>query len=146
MIKVDGGSAVVVRCLDGERFPDVLLGLGLTAAGLIAGIGMLRDTVFGYWDGGKYVEERVGEPVELLSLQGNIGDQDGKPVVHAHVVAGHRDGRAVGGHLLAATVHNTVELILLPLSGVRMNRRRDPIGLLGLHPEALGVDRQKSQG
>lgn len=146
MIKANAGSTVVVRCLDGERFPDAFLGLGLTAAGLIAGIGMLRDLVLGYWDGEKYVEERIEEPVELLSLQGNIGDQDGKPVVHAHIVVGHRDGQTVGGHLLAATVHNTVELILLPLSGVRMARRRDPTGLLGLHPEALGVDRQKSQG
>lgn len=136
MIKVESGSAVVVRCLDGERFPDVLLGLGLTAAGLIAGTGMLRDTVFGYWDGEKYVEERVKEPVELLSLQGNIGEQDGKPVVHAHVVAGQRGGQAVGGHLLAATVHNTAEIVLLRLPGVRLARRRDPTGLLGLYPEA----------
>ncbi|MFH1609494.1 MAG: DUF296 domain-containing protein [Candidatus Bipolaricaulota bacterium] len=136
MIKVEGGSVAVVRLEDGEKIPDVVIGLGLKSAGLIAGIGMLRDLVLGYWDGEKYVEERVGEPVELLALQGNIGDQDGKPVVHAHVVAGHRDGQAVGGHLLAATVHNTVELILLPLPGVRMARRRDATGLLGLYPEA----------
>jgi len=135
MIKANAGSTVVVRCRDGERFPDVLLGLGLTAAGLIAGIGMLRDLVLGYWDGEKYLEERVGEPVELLSLQGNLGDEEGKPVLHAHVVAGREGGEAIGGHLLSATVHNTAEVLLLRLPGVRLSRRHDPTGLLGLYPE-----------
>ena len=136
MIKAESGSVVVVRCQDGERLPEVLLGVGLGAAGLVAGIGMLRDLVLGYWDGEEYVEERVAEPVELLSLQGNLGDEEGKPVLHAHVVAGRKGGEAIGGHLLTATVHNTAEILFLRLPGVRLARRRDPNGLLGLYPEA----------
>lgn len=136
MIKVESGSAVVVRCRDGERLPEALLGIGLGAAGLVAGIGMVRDLVLGYWDGEKYAEERVAEPLELLSLQGNLGDEGGKPVLHAHVVAGREGGEAIGGHLLAATVHNTAEIVFLRLPGVRLARRRDPNGLLGLYPEA----------
>ncbi len=138
MLKVESGSAVVVRCQDGERLPEALIGLGVPAAGILCGIGMLRDLVLGYWDGEKYVEERIGEPVELLSLQGNIGDEGGKPVVHAHAVAGRKGGEAIGGHLLSATVHNTAELVLLSLPGVRLARRRDATGLLGLYPEAAG--------
>lgn len=135
MIKAESGSIVVVRCQDGERLPEVLLGVGLGAAGLVAGIGMLRDLVLGYWDGEKYVEERVAEPVELLSLQGNLGDEAGKPVLHAHVVAGRKGGEAIGGHLLSATVHNTAEILFLRLPGVRLARRRGANGLLGLYPE-----------
>ncbi|MCR4392174.1 MAG: DUF296 domain-containing protein [Candidatus Acetothermia bacterium] len=135
MIKAESGSVVVVRCQDGERLPDVLLELGLQAAGILCGIGMVRDLALGYWDGEKYVEERVEEPVELLSLQGNIGDEEGRPVVHVHVVAGRKGGEAIGGHLLSATVHNTAEIILLPLAGVRLARRREPTGLLGLYPQ-----------
>lgn len=135
MFRADSGTTVVVRCSDGERLPDAMLGLNVKAAGLIAGIGMLRDLVLGYWDGEKYVEERIEEPVELLSLQGNLGDEEGKPVLHAHVVAGREGGEAIGGHLLSATVHNTAEILLLRLPGVRLSRRRDPTGLLGLHPE-----------
>lgn len=136
MIKVESGSAVVVRCQDGERLPEVLLGVGVRAAGLVTGIGMVRDLVLGYWDGEKYVEEEIAEPLELLSLQGNLGDEVGKPVLHAHVVAGRKGGEAIGGHLLSATVHNTAEILLLRLPGVRLVRRRDPSGLLGLYPEA----------
>lgn len=138
MLRVDTETTVIVRCQDGERLPDALLGLGLTAAGLVAGIGMVRDLALGYWDGEKYVEERIAEPAELLSLQGNLGDEEGKPVLHAHATVGLRGGRAIGGHLLAATVHNTAEIVLLRLPGVRMRRRRDPTGLLGLYPEAAG--------
>ncbi len=140
MFRADSGTTIVVRCRDGERLPDALLGLGVTAAGLVAGIGMLRDLVLGYWDGEKYVEERIAEPVELLSLQGNLGDEDGKPVLHAHLVAGKEGGEAIGGHLLSATVHNTAEILFLRLSGVRLARRRDPSGLLGLYPETAGLD------
>lgn len=103
---------------------------------MVAGIGMLRDLVLGYWDGQKYVEERIAEPVELLALQGNHGDEGGKPVLHAHVVAGREGGEAIGGHLLSATVHNTAEVVLLRLPGVRLARRRDATGLLALYPEA----------
>jgi len=136
MFRADSGTTIVVRCSDGERLPDALLGLDVKAAGLVAGIGMLRDLVLGYWNGEKYVEERVAEPVELLSLQGNLGDEAGRPVLHAHVTAGHQGGEAIGGHLLSATVHNTAEIVLLRLPGVRLARRRDPTGLLGLYPEA----------
>ncbi|MBC7092615.1 DUF296 domain-containing protein [Candidatus Bipolaricaulota bacterium] len=140
MIKAESSPAWVVRFQDGERLPEDLVPLGVRAGAILGGVGMLRDLVLAYWDGEKYVEERVDEPVELLALQGNIGDQDGTPVVHAHAVAGLRGGAAVGGHLVAATVHNTAELILLPLPGVRLARRREPSGLLGLYPEVWEPD------
>lgn len=139
MLKVEAGPAVVVRCTDGERLPEVLLRLDLGSMGLIGGIGMLRDLILGYWDGRKYVEEEIAEPVELLSLQGNLGDEEGKPVLHAHVTAGRQSGEAIGGHLLSATVHNTAEILFLRLPGVRLARRRDPTGLLGLYPEAAAA-------
>ncbi|GAB4308180.1 MAG: hypothetical protein Kow0097_08640 [Candidatus Bipolaricaulota bacterium] len=136
MLKVETESVVVVRCQDGEGLPAVLLDPAWGSLGLVAGIGMLRDLVLGYWDGTQYVEERIPEPVELLSLQGNLGDEAGKPVLHAHVVAGRKGGEAIGGHLLSATVHNTAEIVFLRLPGVRLVRRRDPGGLLGLYPES----------
>ncbi len=137
MLKADAGSVVVVRCQDGERLPEALLRAEFVPAGIVAGIGMVRDLVLGYWDGERYVEEKIGEALELLSLQGNLGDEEGKPVLHAHVVAGRKGGEAIGGHLLSATVHNTAEIVFLRLPGVRLARRRDPGGLLGLYPEAL---------
>ncbi len=135
MIVVRDEAAWIARLHDGEDLLQGLSSLGVRAGVIVGGIGMVRDLVLGYWDGEKYVEERLNEPVELLSLQGNLGDEDGKPVLHAHVVAGRKGGEAIGGHLLAATVHNTAELVLLPLHRVRMCRRREATGLLGLYPE-----------
>jgi hypothetical protein len=137
MIKAESGNVLVVRFQDGELLPEGLVELGLKAAAILCGVGMLRDLVLAYWDGEKYVEEKVVEPVELLSLSGNIGDKDGETIVHAHVVAGKKGGAAVGGHLRSATVHNTAEVVLMRLPGIRMVRKPEPSGLVGLYPESL---------
>jgi len=42
------------------------------------------------------------EQLEVLSLIGDIALKDGKPVVHAHLIVGRKDGTAHGGHLLLA--------------------------------------------
>ncbi len=138
MIKAQSERTVMIRLQDGEQLPDVLLQLGTRGAAIVAGVGMLRNVVLGYWDGARYVEEPLDEPVELLSFQGNIGDLDDRPVVHAHVVVGRQDLSALGGHLLRATVHNTVELVLLALPGVHLVRKPEPSGLPGLYPSEEG--------
>lgn len=126
----------MVRLQDGERLPEALRELGAFGV-VVCGVGMLRDVVFGFWDGKGYREERIAEPVELLSLQGNIGEGPEGVVVHLHVVVGREGGEALGGHLLSATVHNTAELAVLGLPGVRLLRRPEPTGLLGLYPEGV---------
>ncbi|MGB9757374.1 MAG: PPC domain-containing DNA-binding protein [Candidatus Bipolaricaulaceae bacterium] len=136
MLKAKSGANLVVRLQDGEKLPDALRDLG--AFGMVAcGVGMLRDLVFGFWDGKRYREERVSEPVELLSLQGNIGEGPEGVVVHLHVVVGREGGAALGGHLLSATVHNTAEILVVEVPGVRLRRRPEPTGLLGLYPEGV---------
>ena len=49
----------------------------------------------------------------MLSLIGDVAVTDkGEPGVHAHVVLGLPDGSARGGHLIAATVWPTLEVVL----------------------------------
>ncbi|MBN1858608.1 DUF296 domain-containing protein [Candidatus Bipolaricaulota bacterium] len=129
------------RMMDGESFIEQLTSLPLDptpdpdAAVVASGVGMLRDVHIGYWTGDRYKETIFCEPLELLSVQGNIGHDGTKRVVHCHVTLAREDGSVVGGHLLSATVHNTVELHVIPLPGVRMARRREPTGLMALYPE-----------
>lgn len=52
------------------------------------------------------------EQVELLSMIGDVALNEGKPTVHAHVTIARRDGTTRGGHLQAATVRPTCEVIL----------------------------------
>ena len=78
-------------------------------------IGAFSDVTLGFFDpeARHYVEIPVREQVEVLSLIGNVAQFDGKPKVHAHAVVGKRDGTAHGGHLIAAHVRPTLEVVLV---------------------------------
>jgi len=81
----------------------------------LTAIGAFSDLVLGYFDWNKKTYRRipVNEQVEVLSLVGNVVLKDGKPEVHAHVVVGKNDGTAHGGHLLAAHVRPTLEVVVV---------------------------------
>jgi uncharacterized protein len=53
------------------------------------------------------------EQLELLSLNGTVGQMNGKPIVHCHAVIGRRDGSTMGGHVLRAIMSPTCELFLV---------------------------------
>jgi predicted DNA-binding protein with PD1-like motif len=91
------------------------------------GIGAFSAATLGFFDPAARDYERipVREQVEVLALTGNIAPAEDGPRVHAHVVLGRRDGAAVGGHLLAARVRPTLELILRE-EPVELERRHDP--------------------
>lgn len=86
---------------------------GLSAAHF-TGIGAFQDVTLGFFDleRKEYLEIPITEQVEVLSLVGDITWHEGKPLVHAHVVVGKRDGTAHGGHLLAGHVQPTLEVIV----------------------------------
>ncbi len=135
MIKAEYENGVMVRFKDGEKLPNGLIELGAESGVIVNGVGMLRDLELGYWDGKGYVIEKIPEPVELLSLQGNIGKKDGETVVHAHVAVAKKGGAAYGGHILRATVHNTAEVFIYKLDVIRLVRKMEETGLAGLYPE-----------
>jgi predicted DNA-binding protein with PD1-like motif len=68
----------------------------------ITAIGAFSEVTLGFFDRQKkcYQEIPVNEQVEVLSFAGNIVENDGKPMLHAHVVVGKADGMAHGGHFL----------------------------------------------
>ena len=73
----------------------------------------------------------LDEPVELLSLIGDVALKDGEPAVHAHTVIGKRDGSAHGGHLLEAHIRPTCE-VMLTESPVHLQKFIDPESGLAL--------------
>jgi predicted DNA-binding protein with PD1-like motif len=98
------------------------------------GIGAFQDSMLGYYDWQKkdYKKIPVREQVEVLSLVGDVAEkEDGAPQIHAHVVVGTSEGKALGGHLLEAHVRPTLELILTE-SPVHLRRRHDPASGLAL--------------
>jgi predicted DNA-binding protein with PD1-like motif len=98
---------------------------GLGAAQITA-IGAFRDVTLGYfdWEKKEYTRIPVREQVEVLSLIGDVAQQDGEPKVHAHVVVGRSDGSTRGGHLLEGHVRPTLEVILVE-SPAHLRKRHD---------------------
>jgi predicted DNA-binding protein with PD1-like motif len=90
-------------------------------------IGALSDGVLAWfdWQTKDYRKIPVRELVVVLSLIGDVADDNGKPKVHAHIVIGKSNGTAHGGHLIEAHVRPTLELILSE-SPRHLRRRFDP--------------------
>ncbi len=85
----------------------------LTASRFTA-IGAFSEATLAYfdWETKAYVPIHVQAQVEVLALLGDIAMDGSQPKVHAHVVLGTRDGTARGGHLTAARVRPTLEVML----------------------------------
>ena len=65
-------------------------------------IGAFHEALFGWFDGVKKAYKKIPmtQQVEVISLEGDIGLVNGKPVVHAHGVVGLEDGATRGGHII----------------------------------------------
>ncbi len=98
---------------------------GVTAARL-TGVGAFSAATVAWfdWEAKEYRDIPVDEQVELLALNGDVAEQDGSPAIHIHVVLGRRDGTTRGGHLRAATVRPTLELVLDEVPA-RLRKRHD---------------------
>ena len=141
MIEAMNAHEWVVRLQDGEDLVAVLRDLVSDSALILSGIGMVRNVELGYWNGSEYEVHVYPDPAELLSLQGNLAlDDAGQRIAHVHLSLSRRDGSVRGGHLVAATVHNTLEMGLLPLEAIALDRKPESNGLVGLFPRRTGAD------
>ena len=99
---------------------------GMAVAELRA-IGALQRARLSFYDQGthQYEEFSVDEPLELVSLLGNVSRRDGATAVHAHaVLAGHHGG-CIGGHVAPGCALFACELILQELVGEPLERTHD---------------------
>ena len=102
-------------------------------------IGAFNEVTLGYFDRARkdYKRMVVSEQVEVLSLIGDVAlDQTNAPKVHAHVVVGLSDGQTRGGHLLAARVWPTLEVILVESPAFLRKRHDADSGLALIDPAA----------
>ncbi|MCD6427079.1 MAG: DNA-binding protein [Caldisericaceae bacterium] len=140
MIIKEGNNIISIRMEDGEDFFEslktVCKNYKVESGIILNGIGMLRNLTIGYWDGAKYVNEEVKEPVELVSMQGNIGttENDGDPIIHIHIAVAKSDHNVIGGHFVKGIVNNTGEIFIQKLDNIVLLRKKDKNGLMGLYP------------
>jgi hypothetical protein len=88
-------------------------------AGKVTGIGVARRAKISYFDleSGDYRHRELTGNMEITSLVGNISMMDGEPLPHLHVNLADENYQLLGGHLSAAEIGVTGELVLEPLEG-----------------------------
>ena len=85
------------------------------SAAQVTAIGALSHGTLGFfeWERKDYRRIPVNEQVEVVSMNGDVGvDAEGRPALHLHSVLGRSDGSTIGGHLIAAHVRPTLEVIV----------------------------------
>jgi predicted DNA-binding protein with PD1-like motif len=89
-------------------------------------IGAVSGATLGWFDPKRKMYKKI--PVqgqhEVIGMSGDIALYEGKPVVHAHMMVGASDGTTQGGHLLAAYVSPTLE-VMVAVEPVPMQKRLD---------------------
>ena len=96
-------------------------------------IGAFSDAVVAYfdWQSKQYRHIDIAEQVEVVSMIGDIALDGDAAKVHAHVVLAKPDASAHGGHLIAAHVRPTLEIVLTE-NPRHLRRRLDPESGLAL--------------
>lgn len=127
-------QVLVVRLERGEEIVASVLALVKQydiRAGSVSGIGAISGAVLGFFNPAtkEYREISYAEPLEILSLSGNLSTKDGAPYAHLHASLGRETGEAIGGHLVSAKVSATAELIIQPLNGTLERQFSEEIGL-----------------
>ena len=84
----------------------------------ISAIGAVENAEVAYYDvKAKHYKYTKFEPsMEVLSLNGNMGYFDNKPMVHAHISMADSNYTVHGGHLKEATVSLILEVFITPTS------------------------------
>ncbi len=80
-------------------------------SGSITGIGAVEKALIGFYDGERYRENSFKENLELLSLIGNVAQNQ---ISHLHGVFGRADGTCIGGHIFSGCIVSfTCEIMIL---------------------------------
>ncbi len=96
-------------------------------AGIISGIGAVTEARLAYYNAETraYEERAFPEPLEIVSLKGNISIKDDAVFPHIHAVLSRRDFTAFGGHLLPRTYVFAFEFEIIPFVGEPFVRKFD---------------------
>ena len=124
--RIDRGEEVCAKLLELAEAEDIRLAS-------VSGIGASNDVTLGVFDTGtkEYFKKRYnGIDYELGSVTGSLSRQEGRPYLHMHAVIGNpARGECHAGHLNAAVVSATCELVIDVIDGEVGRRFSDEIGL-----------------
>ena len=124
--RIDKGEEVCAKLLELAEREDIKLAS-------VSGIGATNDVTLGVFDTAtKYYNKTVynATDYEIGSVTGNLSRQGDKPYLHLHAVIGSPVmGECHAGHLNAAVVSATCELVIDVIDGGVGRRFSEEIGL-----------------
>jgi len=136
MIRANCGTMIVCGLAHGEDLLAAIENAATKAdarSGVFFLIGALEKARFGF-----YLEEGRFEPIDIerqldiTSCIGNLAEEDGRLVIHAHMTVSDAEGKVYGGHVLTGcSIWIRAELVIFPTEGVQLKRSYD--AALGLH-------------
>jgi uncharacterized protein len=107
-------------------------------------IGALNGATLGWFDPQRKMYKKIAieGQHEVIGMSGDIALYQGKPVVHTHMLVGAPDGTTQRGHVLAAYVSPTLE-VMVTVDPVTMQKRFDPDTDLTLIDPSLSNKEEK---
>ncbi|MZP29206.1 DUF296 domain-containing protein [Heliobacterium undosum] len=99
--------------------------------GAVSGIGAVGRATIGLFESvtKQYHSREVTGDMEIASLAGNISELNGEAYLHLHVTLTDATNAAFGGHLSAATISCTGEIIIDGIDGHVDREFNEEIGL-----------------
>ena len=96
------------------------------AAAWLSGLGGAMNVTLGFYDIStkNYKWQEFNEPLEIVSLTGNLSTKNGQPFWHVHGVFSGPNFQAISGHVKHLTIGLTGELYIKPLD-VELTRSHD---------------------
>jgi uncharacterized protein len=126
--------AKIYSLKSGEKVPEAMVELaakGKVSTALLTAIGGVNALCIAYFnhETKKYENHDYREDLEVTSLVGNVTLKEGKPFVHVHGTFGRKDLSVIGGHVVSATVHPLLELVVAPTTNKALRRFDESVGL-----------------
>ena len=77
-------------------------------------LGSSKDLELAFYELEKrqYKTERFGQPMEILTITGNISKKEDTAFCHAHGIFGRPDMSTVGGHINRCVISATAEVVI----------------------------------
>lgn len=131
--QVDGNTIVLVL-EQGEDIVEAVTDLAREQNGkfgTVSGIGACDDVELNFYnlETKTYEKKEIKEPLELISLLGNISHIDEKPFAHLHATFGTNQYETLSGHLTKTVVSATAEIVIT-MTNLDINRKHNAdIGL-----------------
>ena len=101
--------------------------------GYFSGIGALGEVDLAHYivENKKYTTKTLKQPLEIVSMTGNIAAMDNEVYLHCHITLSDEKMSAIAGHLKEGRISATCEIVLVKLNS-RVNRKYDDTAGLNL--------------